>query len=78
LRYYSVFCLDITFKSIQIYSETQVLVAPLKIRELQKCSSLFLCSFTLKTPTDATDCVNQRVNRVNHSKRSLLQVESAE
>lgn len=24
------------------------------------------------------DCVNQRVNRVNHSKRSLLQVESAE
>lgn len=33
---------------------------------------------TLKIRHENADCVNQRVNRVNHSKRSLLQVESAE
>ena len=34
--------------------------------------------FYLENALGYTDCVNQCVNRVNHSKRSLLQVESAE
>jgi hypothetical protein len=34
--------------------------------------------FYLENAHGCADCVNQRVNRVNHSKRSLLQVESAE
>lgn len=34
--------------------------------------------FYLENALGNANCVNQRVNRVNHSKRSFLQVESAE
>ncbi len=33
--------------------------------------------FFLENTLGCADCINQRVNRVNHSNRSLLQVESA-
>ena len=65
------------FATIHYNLLKMVLVAPQKIRELQKCSSLFML-FYLEKALRCADCVNQRVNRVNHSKRSLLQVKSAE
>ena len=65
------------FATIHYNLLKMVLVAPQKIRELQKCSSLFMF-LLLENALGCADCVNQRVNRVNHSKRSLLQVESAE
>ena len=46
----------------------------LKIRELQQCSSLFLLSLPLVLAPIYAICVNQRVNRGNYSKSSLLQV----
>ena len=52
-------------------------VAPLK-SESYRNVALFFMFFLLENAHGCADCVNQRVNRVNHSKRSLLQVESAE